>query len=260
MRILVVEDNVTNCDVALAQIKKLGYEGSAASNGAEAIEAVQQCAPALVLMDCHMPVMDGFEAARRIRELAGNGIPIIAMTAGAMAADRERCLDAGMNDYLAKPVDLDRLAEVLVRWLPACGAAGAEETPGSGTHRRAQPAGPPAGGPDRGAFDEKALLWRLMGDRRLADIVLKGFLNDVPAQLDSLRRLLDEADAPAARTQAHALKGAAATVAAEDLHAIALALERAGADGQLGRCQDLLPRAKEEFERFKSALEAAGWA
>jgi HPt (histidine-containing phosphotransfer) domain-containing protein len=98
-----------------------------------------------------------------------------------------------------------------------------------------------------------------MGDRQLARKVLKGFLEDAPSQLDNLRRRLDEADAPGARLQAHALKGAAATVAAEGLHAMALAIERAGAGGRLDQCGELLPRAVEEFERLKSALERAAW-
>jgi HPt (histidine-containing phosphotransfer) domain-containing protein len=101
------------------------------------------------------------------------------------------------------------------------------------------------------------LQWNV--DRQLAGAVLGGFLRNAPAQLHDLRARIDEADAPGARLQAHALKGAAATVAAEGLRAIALAMERAGAAGQLERCGELLPRAAQEFERFKSALERAGW-
>ena len=195
-----------------------------------------------------MPVMDGFEATRRIRGSIRAGIPIIAVTADAMADDRHRCLGEGMNDYLAKPVELGRLSDVLARWLPVSGASDAAQT-------SPQPAGEKA----TAIFDGEALLRRLMGDRQLAGLVLKGFLEDAPAQLKDLRRRLDEADAPGARLQAHALKGAAATVAAEGLHAMALAMERAGADGQLRRCGELLPRAVEEFERFKSALERTAW-
>jgi CheY-like chemotaxis protein len=87
-------------------------------------EAIEQGDYDLVLMDCAMPVMDGFEATRRIRGSIHSGIPIIAVTASAMAGDRDRCLGEGMDDYLAKPVDLGRLANVLARWLPASGSAG----------------------------------------------------------------------------------------------------------------------------------------
>ncbi len=234
-RILVAEDNVTNRDVALAQLQKLGYHASAVKDGAEAVEAVLDGSYDLVLMDCQMPVMDGFEATRRIRAVHP-GLPIVAVTADAMPADRDRCLGTGMNDYLAKPVGLDRLADVLARWLPPA------EDKQAGT-----------------VFDADALLERLMGDRRLAGTVLRGFLQSAPAQLDDLRARLGAADAPGARSQAHALKGAAATVSAVGLRALAQAIENAGTAGDLTRCGELLPRAAHEFSRFKNTVRLAGW-
>ncbi len=133
--------------------------------------------------------MDGYEATRRIRS-THLGIPVTALTADAMSGDRDKCLKEGMNDYLAKPVDLSLLAAVLAKWLPA-----------------------PHLGPSQGAqeqiekvFDGNALLRRLMGDRKLAATILKGFLNDVPSQLNNLRQRLDEADAPGFKMQPHALK------------------------------------------------------
>jgi CheY-like chemotaxis protein/HPt (histidine-containing phosphotransfer) domain-containing protein len=236
IRILVAEDNVTNREVALAQLNKLGYEARAVANGAEAVEAVQRESFDLVLMDCEMPVMDGFEATRRIRGILRSNIPIVALTADAMPADRDRCLGEGMNDYLTKPVKPTLLADVLARCLAASASDEAKET-----------------------FDGEALLGRLMGDRQLASAVLKGFVEDVPSQLNSLRRRIEEADAPGTRSRAHALNGAAGTVAAEGLRAIALAMEQAGTAGQLDRCGELLPQAVEEFERFRSTLETAGW-
>jgi PAS domain S-box-containing protein len=232
-RVLVAEDNATNREVILAQLRKLGYQASAVANGAEAIEAVERGGYDLVLMDCEMPVMDGFEAASRIRRSTQPGIPIIAVTADAMPADRDRCFSGGMSDYISKPVELARLADVLASWLPVA----------------AQPE----------VFDSEALLRRLAGDRQLAGVVLRGFLQDVPSKLHILRQRLDEADATGARLQAHALKGAAATVSAEVLRSTALEMERAGAAGQLNLCGQLLPRAAEEFERYKRNLEQAGW-
>ena len=117
-RVLVAEDNAVNRLVLRAQLEKLGYEAGEVTNGAEAIEAVQQGGYDLVLMDCHMPVMDGFEATRRIRQSVKPSIPIIAVTADAMSEDRDHCLREGMIDYIAKPVDLRLLANVLSRWLP----------------------------------------------------------------------------------------------------------------------------------------------
>ena len=122
-RILVVEDNITNQEVALAILNKLGHHAELAANGAAAIEVLREGDYDAVLMDCEMPEMDGYEATRRIRE-HGTGtrnpdIPIIALTADAMSADRDKCLLEKMNDYLAKPVDPRQLAAVLEKWLPA---------------------------------------------------------------------------------------------------------------------------------------------
>ena len=253
-RILVAEDNATNREVVLVQLQKLGYRANAVSNGAEAVEALQhggtlrQGGYDLVLMDCEMPVMDGFEATRRIRESIQPGIPIIAVTADAMSGDRDRCLSKGMNDYISKPVDLGQLADVLARWLPVSGAGDAVQTSGQRDGEQAE-----------AVFNLEALLRRLMGDRQLAGTIVKGFLQDVPSQLNNLRARLDQNDAHGARRQAHALKGAAATVAAERLRGTAFEMERAGAAGQLDRCGELMPQVVEEFDRFKSALDLAGW-
>jgi CheY-like chemotaxis protein len=116
----VVEDNAVNQLVACEMVAKLGYEAEVAADGAEAVSAIAARSYAAVLMDCHMPVMDGFEATRsiRVQENGSVRLPIIAMTAGAQDEDRERCLAAGMDDYLSKPVDLAGLEEALNRWVP----------------------------------------------------------------------------------------------------------------------------------------------
>ncbi len=154
-RILVAEDNATNQSVFLAQLEKLGYQCHIASDGAEAVEALRKEKFDLVLMDCQMPRMDGFEAARRIRESGEMDIPIIAVTASAMSTDRERCIRGGMSDYLSKPVEIGVLSEMLAKWLSE-----PDET--------------------RPVFDEEALLQRLLGDRQLADRVVRAFLERLP--------------------------------------------------------------------------------
>jgi len=120
-RILVVEDNLTNQLVAAGILKKMGFEASVAGNGEEALKALAEGAYDLVLMDVEMPVMDGFETTRRIRDpisaVRNRSIPIIAMTACAMQGDRKRCLEAGMDDYITKPVSPRALLEALMRWL-----------------------------------------------------------------------------------------------------------------------------------------------
>jgi two-component system sensor histidine kinase/response regulator len=117
--ILVVEDNVINQKVAVGLLKRLGYHAEVADSGAKALHALESTTYALVLMDCQMPGMDGLEATRllRRREPAGTHVPVIAMTGHAADEDRQRCLDAGMDDYLTKPIMIDELRSVLARWL-----------------------------------------------------------------------------------------------------------------------------------------------
>ncbi|MES1256792.1 MAG: Hpt domain-containing protein, partial [Acidobacteriota bacterium] len=168
---------------------------------------------------------------------------------------------AGMNDYLAKPVDPKSLAEALARWLrvpAATGSGGADPAPereGSGEDF----AEDPGQKEDNSVFNEDDLLERLVGDRKLAGIVLRGFLDDTPAQLSALRGRIEVDDSAGARLQAHTLKGSSATVAAERLNAVAAAMEQAVAEGRFSRCAELLPRAAREFARFRSTLERDGW-
>jgi PAS domain S-box-containing protein len=127
-RILVADDNPTNQKLTLSLLRMLGLEGDAVANGAEAVEALRDGAYDLVLMDVCMPVMDGYEATRSIRNSTHPGIPIIAFTAGDLR-ERDRCLSEGMNDFLTKPVRLRRLKDVLAQWLPASGASHTAQTP-----------------------------------------------------------------------------------------------------------------------------------
>jgi PAS domain S-box-containing protein len=193
-KILVAEDNFTNRVVILAQLNKLGYKAVAALNGVEAVEKVKRGSFDLLLMDCQMPKMDGYEATRRIRDLKQTYIPIIALTASAMPADRDRCLREGMDDYLAKPVELPQLAAVLARWISASGKELPAQVPQDSTSE-----------PATAVFDADSLLRRLMGDRQLAGDLLNGFLDEAPWQLIHLHEQLDAADASAVRLQAHAL-------------------------------------------------------
>ncbi len=240
-RILLAEDNSTNRIVTVEQLAKLGIQARAVTNGAEAVEALENTEYDLVLMDCNMPVMDGFEATHQIRAMGKSQLPIIALTADAMVEDRERCLREGMSDYLSKPVQLPRLAGVIAKWLapsPVCEEAACEAA---------------------GVFDEQEMLGRLMNDRALAGKIIQAFLSDCPLQLAALCERIRAEDVDGARMHAHKVKGAASYVAASRLRDVAFRMELAAKDGNLNAVQDLVRSAGLEFGRYKAALRAAGW-
>ncbi|HMD98708.1 MAG TPA: PAS domain S-box protein [Terriglobia bacterium] len=251
-RILVAEDNGTNQEVAVAILRKLGYDADVVANGEEAVRALQRVNYDAVLMDCLMPEMDGYEATRRIRErrtgTRNPHVPIIALTADAMTGDRDKCLQAGMTDYLAKPVEPRQLADLLEKWLITPAAGGEASSPTDPSPARTE-----------AVFNPGELLGRLMDDKGLAGKVIAGFLNDAPRQLRILKNKLEKGDADGARQQAHALKGAAATVSAEALRALCLEVQEAAAAKELNRALALLPRMEEQLELLQATLKLSGW-
>jgi CheY-like chemotaxis protein len=269
-RILLVEDNPTNRKVALAMLHKLGWSADVAANGLEAVRAVARAQYDLVLMDCQMPEMDGYAAARRIRALEAEGaqlsaghpgasasptprasrLPIVAMTANAMQQDRERCLEAGMDDYVAKPIRSEELARTVNRWL--CGAGTPDAVPAPRPEGTVAGDGPEAEPPD--VFRRFELLDRLMGDAELAHALVEGFLEDIPVQISRLKGFLQAGDAASAARQAHTVKGAAANIGAAALQQIAGVLEETARAGDLRGIEHGLPGLTAEFERLKAAL------
>jgi PAS domain S-box-containing protein len=241
-RVLVVEDNPTNRIVALGMLKKMGMAAEAVENGSEALEAIALKNYDVVLMDAQMPVMDGYTATRSIRrqeKQRDDGkppLPVIAMTAHAMQGDREKCIQEGMSDYIAKPISLETLREVLGRWLPE-----------SGTHRGSEESsliGEIRWRPD-------VLLQRLMDDEELLWGVVDTFLEDVPNQVQATANLLEIGNQEGVRTHAHSIKGAAANVGGTDLFEAAATLERQAIEGQLEEGDKLLEKVQEAFERLK---------
>ncbi len=256
VRLLLVEDNITNQQVALSILRKLGlYSVDVVADGREAVEALQAIPYDLVLMDVQMPVMDGLEATRHIRTLKpanpNHQIPIIAMTAHAMQGDRERCLQAGMDDYLPKPVTAQLLAEVLERWLPHGERDGGQEKDNREQDR------PPASFIDDKPpliFDRAVFLERLLGDEQVAQMILTRFLADVPHQIEALKDYLEAGDGSGVERQAHTLKGAALNVGGEALGAVAFEIEQAGRAGNLADVKVRLPDLEEHFARLKEAI------
>jgi HPt (histidine-containing phosphotransfer) domain-containing protein len=195
-----------------------------------------------------MPDMDGFEATHRIRQpesaVLSHDIPVVAMTAHAMAGDREGCLEAGMDDYISKPIDPRVLARVVARWLSY-----PQESVGRSTPAGPVPPEPPAdqaAQADVPVFDREGVLRRLMGDESLVREVLSMFLEDTPRQMESLTHALQVGDAADVRRLAHTVKGAAGNVGAQVVQAAALRLEHASESGDM-----------EEAGAARGALEQA---
>ena len=245
-RILLVEDNITNQKVALNILKRFGYNADAASNGKEAVKALEIIPYDIVLMDCQMPEMDGYEATGEIRnpesKVLDHRVPIIAMTANAMKGDREKCLEAGMDDYLCKPYNPQELSDMLEKWIAKQDSSQPEEATVSDIE------------PVQDIFDKAGLLERLIGDEELANEILGGFLEDVPRKFAALKEAIDKRDAPSVQREAHTLKGASADVGGKALLETAFAIEKAGEAGDLETVKACMPELEAQFERLKEAM------
>jgi two-component system, sensor histidine kinase and response regulator len=243
-RILVAEDNVTNQKVALAMLEQLGYRADAVSNGQEALNALHTVPYDLVLMDVQMPDMDGLEATRLYRRHeAGTGEhkTIIAMTAFATVDDRERCLGAGMDDFLTKPVQRKLLADVLASHLNAAAT----------DHDEAPDMPEIAARPER-VFRIEDLLERLDNDSKLAAQIAEVYLAESANLQTEIANALERGDAEALRFHAHSIKGATGCIGNEALHQVAFQLENSGRDGNLARGAEVLP----EFQHLLAATNA----
>ena len=226
-RVLLVEDNKVNQMVATGILQKLGLRVDVADNGLEAIGKLTTSAMPynLIFMDCQMPEMDGYEATQQIRE--GNAgeenrrIPIIAMTANAMSGDREKCITAGMDDYLTKPVILADLERVLQHWLhqqaPQSNDTTADTVPpqDAGEHQE-----------ELVSWDKSEALERVMGDEGFLHSLLEIYLSDSQPLISELQSALHDGNCEHAQHAIHALKGMAANLSAHYLHHLAQQLEQ----------------------------------
>jgi CheY-like chemotaxis protein len=249
-RLLIAEDNTVNQKVAAKMVEKLGYRADVVGNGLEALEALSRIPYAAVLMDVQMPEMDGYEATRETRrreEGQNRHTPIIAMTANAMQGDKETALEAGMDDYIPKPVKPDELDAVLERWI-----------------LRPEDATTASEAVDRTAsLDDPIDRSVLAGLRELQvegepDIVAElagSFLKDVPVRLTELREATEIGDGRLVEQVAHALKGSSATVGAIKMEVICAEFEEIGRSGDLTAAPERLYHLHEEFGRVGMTLE-----
>ncbi len=249
-KILLAEDNLTNQYVAVGMLAKLGYKTDVVCNGNDAINALETIPYDLVLMDVQMPEMDGISTTKHIRDLKSDvlnhEVPIIAMTAHATTADRNRCFKSGMDDYLSKPVHPETLAKVMDKWLSS-------DKPRSDTeawetdnpcHTNTGPI----------VFDMAGMLERMMGDRQLVCKVMHGFLDDIPVQINELKKSVAVGDISGINRQAHAIKGACRNVSAEAMARVAREIENANGDGVLLVNENTLVKLEAEFARVKEAM------
>jgi|GEM_PF-1997168 len=250
MPILVADDNITNQKIATGILRKLGLQADCVSDGAEALQILGVVPYSLVLMDLHMPEMDGLEATRRIRqaEAGNNRVPIIAMTASAMESDRHDCMAAGMDDYVSKPIMPRALAEVLKKWLvaPAHSAVIQDSVPQNNLTIMPEPIAP--------IFDISTLLDRVMGDASLAQQLLDSFLDDMPRQMQSLMNFVEGGSIQSIAKQAHQIQGAVGNVGGQAMRAVAIDVEHAGMAGDLAAVKAQMDNLNTQFVRLREAI------
>ena len=247
LQVLLAEDNLVNQRVTRAQLTRLGCDVDLAADGREAIAAITRRRYDLVFMDCQMPGVDGFDAAREVRRSEGDGphVPIVALTANDLPGDRDRCLAAGMNDYLAKPTDHDSLRQTLERHA---------RSPTDG-----RPAGPAA---DRGAtlVDQQALsnLKALERDGPgFLEVLVREFDEGFRERLGDMQLAARENDGAALSGAAHSVKGSAGIVGAEGMASLCRRLEQLADEGQTAAAETLIASLTHEHEAVMSVLREA---
>ena len=268
VRLLLAEDNPVNQMVVVTLLKKQGYRVDVVANGREAVHALQRIPYDLVFMDCQMPEMDGFEATKAIRlpesKVLNSHIPVIALTAYAMQGDRERCEQAGMDDYLAKPIRPAELSTVLERWLAHSkqrrnqkGKATGIELERPGESNDSGPAGvemDEAVAAELEIFNEDQLLKRLMNDVELENIIVAAFLDEMPKQITEMKQYLENQDIKNIYRLAHTIKGGASYLSANRLSQEAFQAEKMAENDNVDGVSALLPRIEIEFSRFQEVI------
>ena len=248
-RVLLVEDNSVNQIVAVGQLQRLGHECTVAANGVEALDAVTREKFDIVLMDIQMPDMDGYEATRRIRQMRGPvaKIPIIAITAHAMPGEREKCIAAGMNDYLAKPVSLEQVGAIVRLWASKSSSGEHAAAPADVMEQ------------DDGYVLDRERVSSFLAISRTQDGFLEGlvktFRQDVPSRIDALRAAAATGDANDLALAAHAMKSSSGSVGAKRMFAMASSLEQEARSGRLDGAEAAIEQIAAEFRRVMVAYD-----
>jgi two-component system, sensor histidine kinase and response regulator len=264
-KILLVEDNEVNQKVASTMFQKIGCTVEIAGNGKEAVEKLKRSKYELIFMDCQMPVMDGYEATGLLREMEGDEAhtPVIAMTAAAMSGDREKCLAAGMDDYVAKPVKIKDLVAMIDRWADQdnrkqekkadTSANGARESESRNTACRVPAEEQLGSAIDDETFAQLRELEEV--DPSFLKRLYEMFQNNVARRLDEVQKALDAEDADQMGKAAHSLKGSSGNIGALRMAKICLELELMGKTGRCERAPQIVEQIKAEYGRAKEDLE-----
>ena len=257
-RVLVVEDNQVNQKVIIELLKMMGLRAEAVNNGQEAIEILELIPYDLVLMDVQMPVMDGLSATRAIRA-PGSGVlnphlPIVALTAHAMKDEASRCMDAGMNDYLSKPINPQALEEVLKKWLPVQPVADVNKR-GEAKEQQDSSKGDIREDEEGEIFDRDDFLARVINNDELGRQVLSIFIENSSGVISNIETAIERGDHQEITLLAHTLKGSANNVGAKRVGNIAFRIERLCKRKKIDEARELLKRLKEEFKLFSEDKE-----
>ena len=257
LRMLLVEDNAINQEIALAMLEDSGYDATPADNGRRALALWERYPFDVILMDCQMPEMDGFEATRRVRRMEAqqgrDRTPIIALTANAILGDRELCLDAGMDDYLAKPYTRAALLAVLARWRPASAAPKAAEAPAVTAQAVQQAPAEPAALLDAAALQNLRAM-RRPGRPDVLGRIIDLFYSDAPRLLGQLEVAAGASDTAALQLAAHTLKSSCANVGALGLSATCREIEQYARGNDVASALQHIRGIQQELDRVLAAL------
>jgi len=250
LRVMVVDDVAVNRRIAQAKVEKLGHTVVLADGGRQAVELYSTQSFDLVFMDIQMPEMDGFEATARIREVqkrTGVPVPVVAMTAMAMKGDREKCLAAGLDDYISKPIEAGALERVLASVESTRDSGGQEPEPEPEPVSAAFGPGADLG---RGAFDPRVALPRCMGEESLLLELLTVYLADCEGYLNHLRQAWEAADQVRFVRAAHKIKGAISYFCSDELAAEARGIEETAAKQGMAACASRLEAFQSDVLRL----------
>jgi len=256
--ILLVEDNKINQKAGISILKILGFTNiMLAENGQSALEMIQANSYDMVLMDIQMPVMDGYETTQKVRKMEieknRSRVTIIAQTANAMKGDKDKCLDAGMDDYISKPIDKNKLIEILCRWM------GTEKTDKIAENSNFETESNNASNDSFPIFDYKTALPRYSDDHEILREIVFDFLEECPEEFESIKTALNDQDSSLIARAAHAVKGSASYVGAERIRQTAYIMETTAKSGDLTNAKKIVDSLLEEFLSFKKTVETFQW-